>query len=268
MALLAALVTAVALPGFAPFATGPNGGTVLAGTFPGAARPGYVYLPPGYSRAHRYPVVYLLHGMPGSPSEYLDGTNLAPFADAAIASGTLRPFIAVAPAAGFDRKYNGEWAGPWEREVVDGVIPFVDAHLATVATPKGRVLAGLSAGGFGAVYIALRHPGLFGAVESWSGYFHPLRDGPFKHDTNAELRADDPRVLVQSEGAALRRDGTRFFLSSGPYHSHWFKPAETRMFAETLRQLKVPVRTLFTSSLKGEWRTQFDAGLTWALRGQ
>ena len=268
MALLAALVTAAALPGFAPFATGPNGGTVLAGTFPGAARPGYVYLPPGYSRAHRYPVVYLLHGMPGSPSEYLDGTNLAPFADAAISSGRLRPFIAVAPAAGFDRKYNGEWAGPWEREVVDGVIPFVDAHLATVATPKGRVLAGLSAGGFGAVYIALRHPGLFGAVESWSGYFHPLRDGPFKHDTSAQLHADDPSVLVQSEAPALRRDGTRFFLSSGPYHSHWFTPAETRAFAAMLRQLKVPVRTLFTSTSRGEWRTQLDAGLTWALRGQ
>ena len=66
----------------------------------------------------------------------------------------------------------------------------------------------------------------------------------------------------------MRREGTRFFLSSGPYHSHWFKPAETRMFAETLRGLKVPVHTLFTSSVKGEWRTQFDAGLTWALDGQ
>jgi S-formylglutathione hydrolase FrmB len=268
MALLAALVAAAALPGFTPFATGPAGGTVLAGAFPGAARPGYVYLPPGYSRAHRYPVVYLLHGMPGSPSEYLDGTNLAPFADAAISSGRLRPFIAVAPAAGVDRNYNGEWAGSWEREVVDGVVPFVDAHLATLAAPKGRVLAGLSAGGFGAVYIALRHPGVFGAVESWSGYFHPLRDGPFKHDTNAQLRANDPRVLVRSEGKALRRDGTRFFLSICPYHSHWFTPAETRSFAATLRQLKVPVQTLYTSSLKGEWRTQFDAGLTWALRGQ
>jgi enterochelin esterase-like enzyme len=268
MALLAALVAAAALPGFTPFATGPAGGTVLAGAFPGAARPGYVYLPPGYSRAHRSPVVYLRHGMPGSPSEYLDGTNLAPFADAAISSGRLRPFIAVAPAAGVDRNYNGEWAGSWEREVVDGVVPFVDAHLATLAAPKGRVLAGLSAGGFGAVYIALRHPGVFGAVESWSGYFHPLRDGPFKHDTNAQLRANDPRVLVRSEGKALRRDGTRFFLSSGPYHSHWFTPAETRSFAATLRQLKVPVQTLYTSSLKGEWRTQFDAGLTWALRGQ
>jgi poly(3-hydroxybutyrate) depolymerase len=268
MALLAALVAAATLPGFTPFATGPDGGAVLTGTFPGAARPGYVYLPPAYSREHRYPVVYLLHGMPGSPSEYLDGTNLAPFADAAISSGRLRPFVAVLPAAGVDPKYDGEWAGRWEREVVDDVVPFVDAHLGTVATPRGRVLAGLSAGGFGAVYIALRHPGVFGAVESWSGYFHPLRDGPFRDDTNAQLRTNDPRALARSEGAVLRGDGTRFFLSSGPYHSHWFKPAETRTFAATLRRLGLPVRTLFTSSLKGEWRTQFDAGLTWALQRQ
>jgi S-formylglutathione hydrolase FrmB len=268
MALLAALVVAATLPGFTPFATGPDGGAVLTGTFPGAARPGYVYLPPAYSREHRYPVVYLLHGMPGSPSEYLDGTNLAPFADAAISSGRLRPFIAVLPAAGVDPKYDGEWAGRWEREVVDDVVPFVDTHLGTVATPRGRVLAGLSAGGFGAVYIALRHPGVFGAVESWSGYFHPLRDGPFRDDTNAQLRTNDPRALARSEGAVLRGDGTRFFLSSGPYHSHWFKPAETRTFAATLRRLGLPVRTLFTSSLKGEWRTQFDAGLTWALQRQ
>jgi enterochelin esterase-like enzyme len=265
MALLAALATAAALPGFTPVGAGPQGGTVLEGTFPGAARAGYVYLPPGYSQAHRYPVVYLLHGMPGSPSEYLDGTNLAPFADGAISSGSLPPFIAVMPAAGTARTYNGEWAGPWEREVVDDVVPFVDAHLATRATPKGRVLAGLSAGGFGAVYIALRHPGVFGTVESWSGYFHPLRDGPFKHDTAAQLRSDDPRVLVRAEASALRKDGTRFFLSSGPYHSHWFTPAETRAFAATLRTLALPVRTLFTSSLKGEWRTQLDAGLTWAM---
>jgi S-formylglutathione hydrolase FrmB len=267
MALVAAVVTAAALPGFTPFATGPNGGAVFAGTFPGAARPGYVYLPPGYSRAQRYPVVYLLHGMPGSPSEYLDGTNLAPFADAAISSGRLRPFIAVMPAAGVDPKYNGEWAGPWEREIVDEVVPYVDARLATDATPQRRVLAGLSAGGFGAVYIALRHPNVFGTVESWSGYFHPLRDGPFAHDTKTQLRANDPRVLLQFEATALRKDGTRFFLSSGPYHSHWFKPAETRAFAATLRGLGLPVHTLFTSSLKGEWRAQLDAGLTWALNG-
>ena len=109
------------------------------------------------------------------------------------------------------------------------------------------MIAGLSAGGFGAVYIALRHPGVFGAVESWSGYFHPLRDGPFKHDTRGHS-APTTRACSCVPGTPLRRDGTRFFLSSGPYHSHWFQPAETRAFAATLRRLGVPVRTFFTSS--------------------
>ena len=264
MASLAAVVAAAALlPGFAPFSTGPDGGTVLSGVFPGTERAGYVYLPPGYDAAKRYPVLYLLHGMPGSPTEYLAGTDLTTFADTAISSGAVRPFIAVLPAAGPARKYNGEWAGPWETAVVDGVVPFVDSHLATIRAPAGRVIAGLSAGGFGAVYIGVRHPDLFGAVESWSGYFHPLRDGPFKNATKAQLAANDPRVLALRLGATV--DRMRFFLSSGPYHSHWFRPAETRAFAATLRQLGAPVRTLFYPTAQGEWRAQFDAGLQWAF---
>jgi enterochelin esterase-like enzyme len=263
MPLLAALVSAALLPGFTPFATGPHGGTVLKGTFPLSFRGGYVYLPPGYTPERRYPVVYLLHGMPGSPSEYLDGTGLVSFADDSIASGEVRPFVAVMPAAGTRPKYNGEWAGQWERELVDGVVPFVDAHLSTVAAPAGRVLAGLSAGGFGAVYIAFRHPTLFGTVESWSGYFRPLRDGPFKDDTRAELAANDPRALAQREAAAAR--SMRFFLASGPFHSHWFRPAETWEFARRLRGLGAQVRTYYYGARRGEWKAQLAAGLTWAL---
>ena len=267
MAHVAALVAAAVLPGFHPFAAGPHGGRLLTGTFPGSERPGYVYLPPGYSAGGSYPVVYLLHGMPGSPSEYLAGTNLAAFADDGIATGRLRPFIAVLPAAGADHRYNGEWAGPWEQVVVQDVVPFVDEHLATRATASGRVLAGLSAGGFGAVDIALRNPGTFGAVESWSGYFHPLRDGPLKHATRAQLAANDPTLLAVASRSTLRRDRVRFFLSSGPYHSHWFRPSETRAFAATLRGLGLQVQTLFHPVAKGEWRAQVDAGLTWVFGG-
>lgn len=265
MALIASVLSAFVLPGFVPFATGPHGGTILSGTFPGSDRPGFVYLPPGYSSEHRYPVVYLLHGMPGSPSEYLVGTDLPTFADDAISDGRLRPFIAVMPAAGPTGKYNGEWAGPWEQEIVDDVVPFVDTNLSTDPSRSGRVLAGLSAGGFGAVYIAMRNPKLFGAVESWSGYFHPLHDGPFKHASKAELAANDPRVLLDQESGLLARLGTRFFLSSGPYHSHWFRPAETRSFASALAQLGLPVQTLFYDAPRGEWRAQLDAGLSWAF---
>ncbi len=166
------------------------------------------------------------------------------------------------PAAGPAPKYNGEWAGPWESELVDQVVPFVDAHLSTIASRSGRVIAGLSAGGFGAADIGIRNPSVFGSVVSWSGYFHPLRDGPFKVATKSVLAANDPQMLVAKDGAKLQ---LRFFLSTGPYHSHWFKPAETTAFAAELRKDGLPVQTLVVSQTKGEWIAQVDAGLAWAF---
>ena len=262
----AALLSSIAiLPGFHTILTGPGGGTVLGGTFPGSQRPGFVYLPPGYDPSRRYPVVYLLHGLPGSPSEFLFGTRLASFADDGIAAGRLTPFIAVAPAAGPDHRYDGEWAGPYGKEVVNDVVPWVDRHLSTIATPVGRTIAGLSAGGYGAFDLALRNPGVFGTVMSWSGYFHPLRDGPFKGATRHLLDANDPTLLARQNLAELLRSKARFFLSTGPYHSHWFTPADTFAFASELHSLGLPVKLLDYPHVKGEWQAQLDAGLEWAL---
>jgi len=262
---VATLLASVVLTGFTQTATGPAGGQVLTGTFPGTAREGFVYLPPGFDRTKHYPVVYLLHGMPGSPSEYLYGTQLPEFADTQIEAGRLRPFIAVVPAAGTQPKYNGEWAGPWEDALVDRIVPWVDANLPAIASPRGRVIAGLSAGGYGAIDIAVRHPDVFGAVESWSGYFSPLHDGPFKGATREMLAAHDPMLLVRSERARLQLAGTRFFVSSGPSHSHWFREGQTVSFARELRGLGLPVELRLFSSQRGEWRDQLDAGLGWAF---
>ena len=264
LALAAALATAALLPGFAPAAQGPAGGQVLRGTFPGTVRTGFVYLPPGFDVAERYPVVYLLHGMPGSPDEYVDGTQLAEFADTEIAEGGLRPFIAVMPAAGTSRDYNGEWAGQWERAVVD-LVPWVDAHLPTVAARSARVLAGLSAGAFGAVDIGLRHLDLFATIESWSGYFDPLHDGPFKDAPRTVLAEHDPTQLVRGERRLLARYPTRFYLSTGPLHSHWAKPAQTIAFAAELRGLGLRYTLRVFRDKKGEWRAQLDDGLSFAL---
>ena len=174
--------------------------------------------------------------------------------------GRLRPFIAVLPAAGVDSKYDGEWAGPWEREIVD-LVPFVDAHLSTVKAPAGRVLAGLSRGGFGAVYIALRHP-----ISSARRVVERLLPSTTRRPVQADTKANcGPTIRGAS---STTRAGWRFFLSTGPYHSHWIQPAETRTFARSLAAAGVRVRTFFYDRLKGEWRAQFDAGLTWALGRQ
>jgi len=264
---LASIIAACCLlPGFAPYSTGPAGGSVLTGTFPGEERPGFVYLPPGFTTTSRYPVVYLLHGMPGSPTEYLAGTDLANWADTQIGQGAVAPFIAVLPAAGPDHGYNGEWAGAVSAPLVQQIVPFVDGYLPTVASRAGRVIAGLSAGGFGAVDVGLRHLDLFGTIEAWSAYFKPLRDGPFKHASPKLLAANDPTELAPALAATMRQDGTRFFLSTGPGHSHWFKPAQTTAFLGELRMLHISATYHVYASRKGEWREQFDTGLEWAFR--
>lgn len=109
---------------------------------PAARRASVVYLPPGFERGRRYPVLYLLQGFHGAPRQFSDGLRLADFADAAITSGRSRPFIAVAAPAGVTSMYDGEWAGPWESYLVDDVVPWVERHLPVARTLDGRAVPG------------------------------------------------------------------------------------------------------------------------------
>ena len=133
--------------------------------------------------------------------------RFAAVADGLIHARRVRPFIAVLPPAGRSPQFDGEWTGPWERYVVQDVVPWSDRHLPLAAARRARTLAGFSAGGYGSVDIGLRHPGLFGTLESWSGYFKSPKDGSLAHATAAERMAHDPQALLPA-GAAELRAGT------------------------------------------------------------
>ena len=227
-------------------AHGEDGGTVWSGRIPDRfvpsdRRSSAVYLPPGFDAAKRYPVVYLLHGMRGAPSSFYAGLHFADVADRLIAAGTVPPFIGVMPVAGPTvNPDSGEWAGVWEDFVVRDVVPWIDDHLPTIASPAGRALAGLCAGGFGAVDIGLRHPGMFDTLESWEGYFAPVyRDGPFVHASSADLAAHTPTLLLRADAAALRRDGVRFYVSVGGNHGNVLR-VWSLDFARELAELQLP----------------------------
>jgi S-formylglutathione hydrolase FrmB len=242
-----------ALAAFALLATGPAGGTVWEGTIPPSTRPSVVYLPPRYTEARRYPVVFLLHGMPGGPLGFVDALRLADTADA-----LGKPIVAVAPAAGPDTRYRGEWAGRWEDYLVRNVVPW-----ATTGLSGGpRTIAGISAGGFGAVDIALRHPGLFQTVESWGGYFTPFADGPLVGASRQAMRAHDPELLIRRKASAFRR--VRFFLSSGPTHGDVFQSGTARFGAE-LSRLGIRHVTWLLHTPTADWRDQFTQGLRYAV---
>jgi enterochelin esterase-like enzyme len=144
------------------------------------------------------------------------------------------------PPAGRTAGYHGEWAGQWERYVVRSVVPWAQRMLHVRGGP-GAAIAGLSAGGYGALDIGLRHVGLFGTLESWSGYFKAFKDGPLKYASRADMRAHSPAVLVTQDQGALQHLGTQFYLSTGTSHGR-VQASWTLRFARRLAELGLPVR--------------------------
>jgi S-formylglutathione hydrolase FrmB len=129
-----------------------------------------VLLPTGYAAdaSRRYPVLYLLHG---ADSDYRSWTR---YGDAQAITARA-PMIVVMPDGGANGWYTDWYQGArpvqprWETYHVGELVPWIDATYRTIATRRGRAIAGLSMGGYGALSYAARHPDTFAAAASFSG---------------------------------------------------------------------------------------------------
>ena len=168
-----------------------------------------VYLPPDYTTSDkRYPVVYFLHGLPASSVAYRSTAFLRR------AMTTLgRDAIVVAVQGARDGEPDTEYldSGPgrnWETAVAVEVPRFVDRRFRTIPSRRGRAIAGVSAGGYGAMLLGLHHLGEFSAIESWSGYFHPTDPtGNFGLDLGSPTK--NAHASAHSFIAGLRRSLAR-----------------------------------------------------------
>lgn len=116
------------------------------------------------SALKRYPVVYLLHGHGDDQTGWPTRTSLEELAD-------QHQLIFVCPN-GQTAWYFDSFVEPkvkMETHISKEVVPYVDKHFRTLASPRGRAVTGNSMGGHGALYVGSRHPELFGAIGSLSG---------------------------------------------------------------------------------------------------
>ena len=122
-----------------------------------------------------FPVVYLLHGHGGNYAQWpATAPQLRKEADDL-------GILFIAPDGGFDSWYFDSPIDPsvrYETFVIKELIPYIDTHYPTVPDRAHRAITGLSMGGHGALYLAIRHTELFGAAGATSGGvdFRPFPD--------------------------------------------------------------------------------------------
>jgi enterochelin esterase-like enzyme len=128
-----------------------------------------VYTPAGYAAAGKAAsLVVLFDG-----DEYLDSTWHGPDTwDNLISAGKIPPTVVVMVDNLPNRRLFDLVANPTFGDfMAKELAPWVRSHYNVSHEPSRTVIGGASAGGFGATYLGLAHPEVFGNVLSMSGAF-------------------------------------------------------------------------------------------------
>jgi enterochelin esterase-like enzyme len=123
----------------------------------GTTRTTLIYLPPGFNKNKKYPVLYLLHGIGGDEFEWLHNAHPEIILDNLYAEKKISPMIVVLPngramkndrAEGnvFDPEKAASFA-TFEKDLLNDLIPFIESTYPVIKNRENRALAGLSMGG-------------------------------------------------------------------------------------------------------------------------
>ncbi len=131
-----------------------------------------VYTPPDYDRdaRARYAVLYLFHGANADETAWTRLGRVNLILDNLLAAGRSKPFLVVMPF-GYGvppGSGNSGNTAAFARDLIEDVLPFIDAHYRVAADRDHRAIAGLSMGGGEALEIGLGHPELFAYVGGFS----------------------------------------------------------------------------------------------------
>jgi S-formylglutathione hydrolase FrmB len=267
-----------------------------------------VYLPTDYNaNAQRYPVIYLLHGWGATETSWtspeldvavaadrihLKAIIVMPDGDRSLYANalTLIDYDAcindTTPARNKNeaRKQFCVKTPQYEVYLVNDLISHVDTHFRTIAKRNARALTGESAGGHGALQIALRHQDKFSSVANHSGIFALMIEGPFPYPRGqprlrqridasssglkeqieiygtdlANWRAHDPYALVQN----LKPRHLAIYFDCGEKDEFGFQHT-AQYFRDRLRALKIPHQFVLVAGTHNEtlWKTRIEHSL-------
>jgi len=187
----------------------------------------------------QYPVVYLLHGYDGWYSNWIiREPKLKDYADS-------YDILIVCPDGGKSSWYLDSPLDPtmkYETYISTEVPEYIDKHYRTIKNRKARAITGLSMGGHGALFIAFRHPQIFGACGSISG-LTDLRSAGNKYELSKRIgdtiqNADNwKKYSVINLVEKYPRDSLAIIIDCGTGDQFYLI---NRQLHEKMLQLKIP----------------------------
>lgn len=162
-----------------------------------------VLLPERTAAAGPYPVFYLLHGLSDDYSAWQRWSAIEQH---------VRDLPLIVVMADGDRSFytDASEGQAYETAIVKDLISFIDRHFRTVKSAKGRVIGGLSMGGYGAMKLGLKYPDKFCSISAHSGVYSHVKErrweqgeGAWMHEvsriygTEKNCRDNDPFALAE-----------------------------------------------------------------------
>ena len=182
----------------------------------------FVYTPPGYDAQpdQRFPVLYLQHGGGEDETGWANQGRTNVILDNLIADGRARPMLVVIGNGNLPREpgvtalYSRAGMTGFARELLENVVPFVEANFRAQPDAKHRALAGLSMGGGQSFFVGLANTDKFSAVGAFStGLFGGIRPPGGSESAPFDAEAAVPGLL--SAPQAFNDALDLFYLSVG-----------------------------------------------------
>jgi len=176
----------------------------------GSERRSLIYLPPNYSKKKKYPVLYLLHGIGGDETEWLNNGSPQVILDNLYAENKIESMIVVLPNG---RAMKNDRAGgnifdsakvqaftTFEKDLLNDLVPYIQKNYAAYTDREHRAIAGLSMGGGQALNFGLTNLDKF----AWVGAFSaaPNTKLPEQLVRDPELAKQQIKLLWISCGAS------------------------------------------------------------------
>jgi S-formylglutathione hydrolase FrmB len=119
-------------------------------------------------KVRTFPVLYFFHGL-GDNEQFFVHSGAWNLLEDMRDKGELKDFLIATPDARSTFYINArDGKERYEDFLLQEFLPYVEKHYRVAAGRANRAISGISMGGYGALYLALRHPQLFSSVSAHS----------------------------------------------------------------------------------------------------